>query len=269
MLSLFEHPFMLRALAAGILLAAPLSGLGVFVSLRRMAFFSDGIAHASLAGIAIAVLAGASPLPVALAYAIIIALVMWRMERTTKLPSDTVIGIFFTASMALGVLLMSFTTGYRPELVNYLFGSILSVTLGDLVLIAAASAAILYWLSRSIRSLTYLSLAEESAIISGVKADAHTAALYVALAASTVLAVKMLGIVLVSALLVLPPAAARMVSGSFKEYLLASIIFGELMTIAGLSLSFARDLPSGATIILTGTALFILSTFLKPRSRTV
>jgi len=269
MLSLFAHPFMLRALVGGILLAAPLAGLGVFVSLRRMAFFSDGIAHASLAGIAVAVLAGVAPLPIALAYAIAIALIMWRLERTTKLPSDTVVGIFFTASMALGVMLMSFTRGYQPELVSYLFGSILSVSLADVLLIACASAAILYWLSRSVRSLTFLSLTEETAVVSGVNADLHTAALYVALAASTVLAVKMLGIVLVSALLVLPPASARMVAGSFKEYLLASIVYGELMMVAGLLLSFARDLPSGATVILVGTALFIGSALLTHRPRRV
>ena len=101
MLDLFAHPFMLRALLSGALLAALLAALGVFVTLRKMAFFSDGIAHASLAGIAIAVLAGLAPLPLAIAWAAAVAVIIWKLERDTRLPSDTIIGIFFTASMAL------------------------------------------------------------------------------------------------------------------------------------------------------------------------
>ncbi|MEY4744212.1 MAG: hypothetical protein RL272_157 [Candidatus Parcubacteria bacterium] len=263
MLDIFTHPFMLRALLTGALLAMLLASLGIFVTLRRMAFFSDGIAHASLAGIAIAVLSGFAPLPVALAWAAVIALVIWRLERDTRLPSDTIIGIFFTASMALGVVLMSFSRGYQPELVSYLFGSILAIRTVDVAITAALSAAIMTWLVLSFRQLTYLSLAHESAEVSGVRADVHTAILYVALALATVLGVKVVGIVLVSALLVLPPAASRMLTGSFKEYFSGSILLAELMMLAGLAISFAYDLPSGATIILVGTAVFILAALIR------
>lgn len=255
-MEMISQPFMQRALLAGLALAALLGALGVFVTIRRMAFFGDGIAHSSLAGIAIAVLAGWSPLPTAIAWAAVIAIGIYFLERTTRLPSDSVIGIFFTASMALGVALMSLTSGYQPELVTYLFGSILSVRPDDLFLISGVSLAIIAWLALSLRELTYMSLAPENAAVSGVPVARHTLTLYVTLAVATVLGTKMLGLVLVSALLVLPAATSRMLSSTFKGFLAGSVLSGLFMTSAGLITSYLYDLPSGAAIILCGTATF-------------
>jgi len=249
---------MQRALLAGAMLALILSILGIFVTVRRMAFFGDGIAHASLAGIAIALLVGVSPLPIALAWAAVVALAVWWLERSTKLSSDTLIGILFTASMALGVVLMSFTRGYQPELVSFLFGSILSVRAIDLTYILIIGVIILAWLLLSFRQLTYMSLSEDQAIVSGVPVRLQTIILYVALALATVLGVKILGIILVSALLILPPAASRLLSSNFRGHIVMSIVMSELMVLLGLSISYLYDLPSGATIILTGTSIFLL-----------
>ncbi len=259
LIAMFTYPFVQRAFAAGLMLAVLLAALGIFVTLRKMAFFGDGIAHSSLAGIAIALLLGLAPLPVALLWGVLVALAIYAVERSTRLPSDTLIGIFFTASMALGVVLMSFTKGYQPELVTYLFGSILGVRQADLVLIVAAAAPTLAWLIASFRELTYMSLAEENARVAGVPVSFHTLALYVALAVATVLGVKVLGIVLVSALLVLPPATSRMLTTSFRGYLAGSVALAVLMTVVGLAASFRYDLPSGATIILTGAAVFFIA----------
>ncbi|HCC21986.1 TPA: manganese transporter [Candidatus Uhrbacteria bacterium] len=258
LLEILHFPFMQRALLAGAMLALILSILGIFVTVRRMAFFGDGIAHASLAGIAIALLVGVSPLPIALAWAAVVALAVWWLERSTKLSSDTLIGILFTASMALGVVLMSFTRGYQPELVSFLFGSILSVRAIDLTYILIIGVIILAWLLLSFRQLTYMSLSEDQAIVSGVPVRLQTIILYVALALATVLGVKILGIILVSALLILPPAASRLLSSNFRGHIVMSIVMSELMVLLGLSISYLYDLPSGATIILTGTSIFLL-----------
>src|SRR3989339_935986 len=258
LIEMLQIPFMQRALLAGAMLALLLSILGIFVTIRRMAFFGDGIAHASLAGIAIAMLVGVSPLPVALAWAAVVALAVWWLERSTKLSSDTLIGILFTASMALGVVLMSFTRGYQPELVSFLFGSILSVRAIDLTYILIIGVIILAWLLLSFRQLTYMSLSEDQAIVSGVPVRLQTIILYVALALATVLGVKILGIILVSALLILPPAASRLLSSNFRGHIVMSIVMSELMVLLGLSISYLYDLPSGATIILTGTSIFLL-----------
>lgn len=262
-LELFSYPFMQRAFITGAVLALLLAGLGVFVTLRKMAFFGDGIAHASLAGIAIALLAGTSPLPIAIVWGIFIALLIYWLEGHTRLPSDTLIGIFFTASMALGVILMSFTAGFQPELISFLFGSILSIQPEDLWIITIVAAAVLVWLIPSYRKLTFMSLSEESAQVNGIAVKRHKIALYVALAIATVLGVKILGIILVSALLILPPATARLLSSNFKNYIVLTIIFAEIFVFLGLVLSFFYDLPSGATIILVGTAAFGLAALLQ------
>lgn len=263
LIEMISYPFMQRAFLAGAVLAVLLASLGIFVTLRKMAFFGDGIAHASLAGIALAVLAGLAPMPVALAWAVAVALLIYRLERSTKLSSDTMIGIFFTASMALGVVLMSMTRGFQPELLSYLFGSILSVRDADLILTVVLAAIIMTWLTLSFRDLTAMSLAEDGAKVSGVRVGLQTMLLYVALSVATVLAVKILGIVLVSALLILPAATSRMVTTTFRGYVWASILISEVTVLSGLALSYAYDLPSGASIVLVGTAAFFLAALLK------
>jgi zinc transport system permease protein len=266
LLDLLAFPFLQRALLAGLLLGLLLACLGVYVTLRRMAFFGDGIAHASLAGIAIAILAGVAPLPVALIWAIFVAAFIFFLERKVKLPTDSLIGILFTASMALGVILMRFTPGYQPDLVSYLFGSILSIQNIDLWITAGITLVILVWLFSSFKSLTYSSLAEENAKVSGVRVSLQTFLLYVSLALATVLGVKMLGIVLVSALLILPSATSRLLARNFQQYFILSIIIAEITILAGLLASFQFDLPSGASIVLTGTAIFCLAAIFKRKT---
>ncbi|MBI2475109.1 metal ABC transporter permease [Candidatus Uhrbacteria bacterium] len=254
-----QYPFMQRALIAGMFLGILLAGLGIFVTLRKMAFFGEGIAHASLAGIAIAILTGFSPLPVAIVWAILLALLIFILEQKTKLPIDTVIGIFFTSAMALGVILMNFTSGYQPELLSFLFGSILSVSVIDLWIIAILTILILTWLIASRRQLTFLSLSEEQAIVSGIPVRFQTAVLYVALSIATVLGVKILGIILVSALIIIPPAISRLHAKSFRAHMILAVLFSEIIIVFGLALSFFYDLPSGATIVLVGAFIFLIS----------
>src|SRR3989338_1623090 len=158
---ILRYPFMQRALVAGLALGILTAVLGVFVMLRRMAFFSEGIAHASLAGL--------MPLPFAILWALLVALFIYWFEHSTKLTTDTLIGIFFSSSMALGVLLMSFTQGYQPEIFSYLFGSILAISQIDLWVILALSLVILVWIFSSLRPLTYMSLNKDSASVAGVK----------------------------------------------------------------------------------------------------
>lgn len=257
---ILQFPFMQRALIGGIIIATLLASLGVLATLKKMAFFSEGIAHASLAGIAIAILAGASPLPIAIVWAVIVAVGIFAIERHTKVSSDVAIGILFTGSMALGVLMMSLTAGYQPELVSFLFGSILRITWNDIALMTALSVIILSWYGLSLKQLTLIALSEDTAKVAGINTGLQTLLFYIALAISTVLGVKILGIILVSALLILPSAISKLHAESFKQYLLYSIITAQVIVFAGLLLSFYYNLPSGAVIVVTGTALFFLAT---------
>ena len=260
LITMLSYPFMQRALIAGLLLGLLLASLGVLATLRKMAFFGEGIAHASLAGIALGIFSGISPLPVAIVWAILIAATIYWLERSTKLSSDTLIGILFTTSMALGVIIMSQTAGYQPELISFLFGSILTIRPDDLLIIAFFTVIILSWFLVSLKQLTYISLNEDAARVTGLKTKTQTLLLYITLAIATVLGVKILGIILVSALLVLPAASGRLLSSSFKTYVWASLLISEIVIVSGLTLSYFYDLPSGATIVLVGAGIFFLIT---------
>lgn len=258
MLDIFSFPFMQRALIAGIIVGVLLATLGVYVVVRKMAFFGDGIAHASLAGIALGLLTGFAPLPVAVVYAVVVALAIYWFERNTRLNSDTIIGIFFTASMALGVVLMSLIPGFQPELISFLFGNILSISTSDVITVSILAIIILTWLLTFRKQLTYISLDKDSAKISGVNTTLHDVLFYIALAISVVLGVKILGIILVSALLLIPPATSRLLTGTFNSFFWIAGVVSILCVTLGLLLSFFLDAPSGATIILVATAVFFL-----------
>jgi len=247
---------MQRALIAGILLAGLFAYLGVFVVMRRMAFFSDGIAHASLAGVAAGVLLSVNPLITALAASVLFAVVMFFLERKTHLSSDAAVGLIFTVGMALGVLLISLKRGYQPELIGFLFGNILMIKSWDLWLIGIVSVFISGSLFLFRREITLMSLDPEMAYLSGIRTGFFQLALYIILAISVILGIKILGIVLVSALLVIPVSISKLISSSFQKLVIRSVVFAEVIMIAGILLSYLFDLPTGAIIVLTGAVLF-------------
>lgn len=258
MFEIFHYPFMQRAFVAGILLAGLLAYLGVFVVLRKMAFFSDGVAHASLAGVAAGVLLSLNPLLTALGASVLFALGMFFLEKKTNLSSDTVIGLIFTSGMALGVLLMSLKSGYQPELIGFLFGNILTIKQSDLMIIVVLSILIGTFLILNARRITLLALDREMAYLSGVNPDFFQLTLYLVLAVSVVLGIKILGIVLVSALLIIPVSISKLMSRSFRNLVFWSIVLSEVIVVVGLFLSYLFDLPTGAVIVLTGAFIFLV-----------
>ena len=258
MFELLSYPFMIRALIAGLVAGVLLAALGVLVVVRRMAFFGDGVAHASLAGIALALLVGVAPLPVAIAWAVLIALGIYWLERSTYLSADTIIGIFVIVFMALGVVIMSIIPGFQPELISFLFGNILTITNADVYTTLAAATGILLWLGIWRKQILFASLDPDAARVSGVKVERQTIILYITLAASIVLGVKLLGIILVSALLLIPAATSRLMTHTFYRFFWVAILVSILSVLLGLFASFWLDIHSGATIILVSTLGFAL-----------
>lgn len=257
-LEIFQFPFMQRALMGGLFIGSLLASLGVFATLKRMSFFGDGIAHASLAGIAIGILISINPLFTALVFSILIALLMYYLERKSSLASDAIIGIFFTTSMALGVLLISLKASYQPDLMTFLFGNILSINSEELLFMIIIAILVGIFLSLNYKNLTLLVFDRESAYVSGVKIKILEPLLYISLSISVVLGVKILGIILASALLVIPASTAKLISKSFLSLIVNSILFSQVTVVIGLILSYFINAPSGATIILTGTTILLL-----------
>lgn len=258
MVEILQFPFMQRAILAGIFLAALLGFLGVFAILKKMAFFGDGIAHASLSGIAIGLIASVNPLWTAIIFAVVVAVLIYVLEKRTKLSIDAIIGILFTASLAIGVILISLQKGYQPELISFLFGNILSVSSYELIVMIVFSILIILFLAIFYKKLSLIAFDKEGAYLAGINISLFEILFNIFLAIAIVLGVKILGIVLVSALLIIPASVGKIVSGSFKGLIWWSIIVGEITVLLGLVLSYVFDLPSGAVIVLCGAVIFII-----------
>jgi len=270
MVELLQLPFMQRALIAGLVLGVLLAVLGIFVTLRKMAFFSDGVAHAALAGTAIGLLTRFSPLISALIFSMLLAGLIYWLEKKSSLSSDAIIGILFTSGMALGIVLISLRKGYQPELIGYLFGNILAIRRQDLALIVILAFLIMAFIISHKRKLTLLALDREMAYMAGINPDLYQLLLYVMLACALVLGIRVIGIILVSAILIIPVSTARLFSRSFRALTLWTIVIAESVMIGGLLLSYYLNLPSGAVIVLTGSTFFTLvfiASSLRKRSR--
>lgn len=262
-LEMFQYPFMLRALYSGLMVAIVLSWLGTFVIVRKLSFIGEGIAHASLVGVAGAILLSLTPLPITVVSTIIIAIGIFFLEKKAKLSGDTAIAIIFTTCLALGIVLLNFYQGYQPDLISYLFGNILTISSLDVYSILVFSILIIAFLIIFHKQLLFSTVDPIGAKLSGIKTDVYDLMLYIILAIAIVLSIKIVGIVLVSALLVTPSASARLLSNSFKFFIFLSLIFGILIVFSGLSLSYFLDLPSGAVIVLSGSILFFLVFIIK------
>jgi zinc transport system permease protein len=256
LINLISYPFVLRAIFAGIVTAALLSFLGVFVVLRKMSFFSDGIAHASLAGVAAGILLSSQPLLWAIIVGVIFAVLVYWLERRTSISVDAIIGILFTASLALGVILINFKSGYQPELISFLFGNILTIQYADIWLILAAALAIGAFMFIGYKKYVLLSLNKDMAYLSGINTPFYELMFYIALSVSVILGIKIVGVVLVSALVIIPVSIAKLFSASAKSLVVWSIVFSELVMLSGIGLSLMFNLPTGATIVLVGALLF-------------
>jgi zinc transport system permease protein len=256
-IELWSYPFVQRALLAGVFSGAILAVLGIFVVLRKMAFFSDGIAHTALAGVAIALLVGQQPLVWAVGVGVIFAVAIYFLEKKTDIAPDSLIGILFTSSLALGVVLMHFKEGYQPDLLSFLFGNILTIRSAELWIIIPLAAVILGFVLFNFTKYLFICLNDELARLAGIHTEMYRLMLYVLLAVSSILAIKMFGIILVSALLIIPVSFSKLFAHSAKSLLALSIIFAELVVVGGSILSLILNLPTGAVIVLTGTVLFI------------
>lgn len=251
-----SYGFIQRALVAGVLLGVTCAVLAFFIVLRRMAFIGVGISHAALGGVALGFLAGVPPLPAAFVFSSLVAWVIGWISGRGQVSEDTAIGIFFPTAMALGVALMSTSETYRQDLLAYLFGSILSVRPGDLWLLVALAGASLGVLTAFFKEFLFLSVDEEAARAAGIPATPLRYTLLSVLAVTIVAAIKLVGIILVSAFLVIPAAIGQTLARSMREMLAISVASALVAVVGGLWLSWLWNLPSGAAIVLLSAALF-------------
>lgn len=258
LLEAFELAFMQRALIACVLVGGLASYFGVFVVQRRLSFLGVGLSHAAFGGVALGLLLQVDPMLVALPFTVAVAVGINLVSRRGAVAGDTAIGIFFAVAIALGVVFMALTPRYTSDAFAYLFGSILAVEASDVWIIGAISALTLVLLPMWGR-WAYASFDRDLARAGRVPVQRDDLLLSVLLAVTVVASVKIAGIILVAAFLVIPAATARLLSGRFAKMTVISVAIGVFTAVTGLVLSYVFDVPSGATIILTQATLFFVA----------
>jgi zinc transport system permease protein len=262
---MLAYGFGQRALIGGLLIAATCSIMSFYVIVRRMAFAGMGISHAAFGGVAIGIAAGVNPIATAGIFCVGVAGAIGWLSRKGRLHEDTVIGILFSASMALGVVLIAAAHAYNQDLLSYLFGSILAMSWADVAILAVLSVLAVSFLVMFFKELMFFAFDEETATASGVPVRFVYYGLLVTLALTVVVSIKLVGIILISALIVIPGATGLQVSRNYRGVLLVSLASGLASIVAGLYLSFRFDVASGATIVLVMFTLFLVGVAVSPR----
>ncbi len=261
-MSWWQYAFMQRALLGGVMVGVLTAVIGVFVVLRGMSFMGTGVAHASFGGVALGLLLGVNPLLAALGFCLIVAWGIGAVTRQGALKEDTAIGIFFAATMALGALLMGLRPGYNVDLFAYLFGSVLAISNSDLGWILSIGMAVLLVVGLLFKEFVFISFDPEAARVAGLPEGGLYYLLLTLIAVTVVVALKVVGIVLVSALLVTPAAAAYRLSQTVTGMVLWAVALSVTSVVIGLLLAYHLNTASGATIVLTATAFFGLTLLL-------
>ncbi len=259
-----EFPFMQRAFLAAGFAAVVCALVGSFVVLKGLAFMGDAVAHSSLAGMSMAYFLGGNIFWGALGWAIPASLLITFISRRANLRLDASIGIIFASGFALGIILMSRVTGYAADLFGLLFGNVLGISWAEVALIGGIAAAVSLVIAAFYKELLFTSYDATMSAASGIPVRFMQYLLPVLVGVTTVASLKAVGIVLVLALLVTPSATAMLLARRMPSIMAYSVAVGLIATVLGLYLSFYANLPSGPSIVLVATGLFLLALLFSP-----
>jgi len=255
-MEILHFGFMQRAIFAGLLIAVACSVLGVFLVLRRDAMLGHGLAHVTFGGVALGLLLKVTPLWTALAVAVLAAVLLLRLRETAGLHGDTAIGIVSSIGFALGIVIASFSGSFSVELFSYLFGNILAIGKGEVWTAAVLAVAVVLTVVFNYHDLVSITFDRELARTSGIPVSRLDLILAVLSAVTVVLAMKVVGLLLVAALVVIPAATSLQIAGNFKLAIFWSSIFGVLSVLGGLTSSYYMDIPASGSIVLLESVFF-------------
>jgi len=259
MLEIFDYDFMQRAFIAGVFIAVLASFSGTFIVLKRYSLMSETLAHSALVGVAVGLVAGMNPLWSAVIVAIVSAWLIEYLRSYFSLYSDSILAILLSGSLAIAVIIVSLGGAFNNSLFSYLFGSILSVSYDDLITIFVFGTVSLAVLVLFSRELYFIAYDEEVAKTSGIKVQLLNFLLVSVVAVIIALSIRVVGSLLIGALMVIPTVSALQYRVGFANTSLLAILFALLSVIFGMTLSFYFSLPSGATIVICVLIIFIIS----------
>ncbi|NIQ92124.1 MAG: metal ABC transporter permease [Deltaproteobacteria bacterium] len=263
MIEALQFEFMRNALLAGLLTSIACGVIGTFVVVNRIVFLSGGIAHAAYGGIGLAFFFGLPFVVGTLGFALLVAMVMAVVTLKARDRSDTIIGVLWALGMALGVILLDLSPGYNVDLMSFLFGSILAVPTSDLWLMLILNGLILLAVGYFYNDFLALSYDEDFAQVRGVRVKFLYFLLLAMVALSVVMIIRIVGLILVIALLTIPPYIAEKYSASLRTMMFLSFFLSCFFTTAGLWISYVFNLTSGATIIMVAGVCFFISLFFE------
>jgi zinc transport system permease protein len=260
---LFKYDFFLHAFWASLFSAISCGLIGTYIVSRRIVFISGGITHASFGGIGIGYFLGWNPLLGAAIFSILSALGIQLFTQKGKLREDSSIAIWWSLGMAVGIIFIYLSPGYAPNLMSYLFGSILTVSTGEIWLMAGLSLILTAFFAVMYRMILYVAFNEEFAKATGLPVNRINYIMISLIALTIVLNIRVVGIILIMSLLTVPQATANLFTNDFKKMMFLSVLFAFLGSFSGLLISFFADIPSGASIIFTLVILFSLMKWLN------
>lgn len=263
MAALLSTPFLQRALLAGLFISLACAILGVFLILRRDAMIGHGLAHITFAGVALGICLQMLPLVMALIVAVVAALGIMRLKTSAGLHGDTAIAILSSTGMGLGILLMSLSHNFNVALLNYLFGEILAIEPLEVWLSCGLAVLVILFVLGNYHKFLYMTFDRESAKVSGIKVNLLDTCLTVLAAMTIVLGMKVVGILLVSALAVIPAASSLQLARNFKRAIILSCVNALLSVFMGIYLAFVFDLPASGTIVVFSFFIFGIFFLLK------
>ncbi len=263
LLQLFSYTFVQNAILAALLMSVACGITGTYIVSKRMVFISGGITHASFGGVGIGYFFGFPPLAGAALFAVLAALATENITRRKILRNDSIIAILWSFGMALGIIFIYLTPGYAPNLMSYLFGSIITVTSTDLWLMFVLAVIVSLVFTFLYKPILYVAFDEQFARIRGIPVMLLNYLLIILVALSIVLSIRTAGIILVLSVLTIPQNITNLFTNRFDHIMIGSIIIGFFASLLGLFISYYLDIPSGATIIFTLVVIYMVARLVK------
>ena len=259
LMQMFSYPFMQRALIAGVLVSLCAALLGVSLVLKRYSMIGDGLSHVSFGALAIAVALEMTPLYFSIPVVVLAAFFLLRMASHPRWNSDAAIAVMSASSLAVGILVISLTTGMTTDVDNYMFGSVLAMTKTDVALAVVLCAAVLVLFILFYHKLFAITFDENFSRATGLKVSRYNTLLAILTALTIVLGMRMMGAMLISSLVIFPALTAMRLFRSFRGVVVCAAVTSVLCFCAGLTISFAFSTPVGATVVAANLTLFLLS----------
>lgn len=261
--NMFQYEFMIRAFLAGIIIAIIVPWIGSFLVVRRLSLIADALSHVALTGVAIGLFLGINPLFTTILSTITVAFIIEEIRSNKHISSESILAMILPGGLALALILISIANGFNTNLFTYLFGSITTVTNQDIWTILLVGVVIVSTLVVFYRQFVYTAFDEESARTSGIPVRFINNLFMVLIALTVSVAMKVVGALLIGALIVIPTISAMQIVKGFKASIFVGVLFALMSVLSGLAASYYVNLPAGATIVIVSIFFFIIASFLK------